>query len=265
MYRQFKVLFLVGVMVGRPMAFASPSVADLKVASAKGRSVSLSTTEPPNVSVYQPEELPTTDQSSAHIRGQKNWGANYRTGQSFGLNGSHGFDLYHIYNKKIQYGLLYTSDLQLPIDLSDLYVSSGLDRESFHFHSDIVEGYGRYFFGNSFAVKIGLVYQKTAYSFTFSPTDRVEEGTNRSKARTEMLGVDITIGNYWSWTNGFTFGIDWLGLVKPLHFAKQNTRTISGYSLEEISRNSQFLEAGINSTSPGLGYSILNVTMGYNF
>lgn len=72
----------------------------------------------------------------------------------------------------------------------------------------------RYFFGNSFNVLTGLGYRAVKYKIDAENMllMRFIEGDLGARGAT----LPLFIGNQWTWSGGFTLGVDWIGVLLPL-------------------------------------------------
>ncbi len=91
----------------------------------------------------------------------------------------------------------------------------------------------RYVFWNSFTLSAGLGYRQVVanYKLAVESTSRLSEASGTTVAKS--LVFQSSLGNHWTFANGWTLGIDWLGLALP--FAKGFTyKVLTG----EISNDS---------------------------
>lgn len=78
----------------------------------------------------------------------------------------------------------------------------------------LVAGQARWFFGNSFALGAMAGYQSSQVSYGVGPSRPTSNVDGSIKG--EALIIGGSIGNHWTYGNGFTIGCDWLGFMVPL-------------------------------------------------
>lgn len=76
--------------------------------------------------------------------------------------------------------------------------------------------YGRYFIWNSFNTSFGLVHRRIKGIFAYDgyPFQESPQHVSGAMAAGALAGL-VQVGNRWSWDNGFTIGIDWIGYTIP--------------------------------------------------
>ncbi|MCX6118594.1 MAG: hypothetical protein NT027_13710 [Proteobacteria bacterium] len=71
----------------------------------------------------------------------------------------------------------------------------------------------RYFVGNSFNILGGLGFRSA--NIKYSIEDRATTSVSGNITISSIV-LPISIGNSWTWSNGFSIGCDWLGVQVPL-------------------------------------------------
>ncbi|MEI6399610.1 MAG: hypothetical protein WCO71_12650, partial [Pseudomonadota bacterium] len=78
----------------------------------------------------------------------------------------------------------------------------------------IVAGQARWFFGNSFALGASVGYQDSTVEYGVGPSRPTSNVDGSINGRAVFIGGSI--GNHWTYDNGFTIGCDWLGFMVPI-------------------------------------------------
>lgn len=124
---------------------------------------------------------------------------------------------------------------------------------------------GRSFFGNnSFNLSYGVSY----FDFSLNLGDKLLSSVTGGAAPSaelvsaKALGINIGIGNRWSFANNITFGIDWISLSQPLFVTRKNSEFLNLTS-SQADKDSVDTALKIISYFPRLAF--LKLQLGYQF
>lgn len=82
-----------------------------------------------------------------------------------------------------------------------------------------------YFGSNSFNISYGVTY----FDFSLHLGDKLLNGLTGGAypsvdlVEIESLGLNVAVGNRWSFEKNITFGVDWISLAQPLYTLKKNS------------------------------------------
>jgi hypothetical protein len=142
---------------------------------------------------------------------------------------SYGAQAHYIKSPKLQIGFLALSGTMTKSYATTSFAGSSKAQGS------VLSINPRYFFGNSFNVMTGLGYRSINIEWKF--TDKSLSAEIDTKVKVSGVALPIFTGNHWTWSNGFTIGVDWIGAWIPL--SPKSVTSVSGTApdslLEEFS------------------------------
>lgn len=120
---------------------------------------------------------------------------------------------------------------------------------------------GRYYISNSFHFSFGGVYSqfraKLGNDYLDTLGNKITTGFSA-----ENLGVTLGMGNRWQWSNGLTFGVDWLRLNYPVILTRVDDSSLSSVA-DEADRKD--LKDGIQTFNRIPTFVLLGLNLGYTF
>jgi hypothetical protein len=97
--------------------------------------------------------------------------------------------------------------------------------------STLVLVHARYFVLNSLNVGAGLGHRKISADYEVESHD--ETARVKGSIDTTSIVAHFTIGNQWTWDNGFTIGADWFGVTPSLHSKTDTDSSTTGVPDDE--------------------------------
>ncbi len=147
------------------------------------------------------------------------------------------------------------SSISVPVFLSDL---GGMTDQR-------VSILGRSFFGNnSFNLSYGVSY----FDFSIALGDKLLSGVtggatpSADLVSAQALGLNIGIGNRWSFANNITFGIDWISLSQPILVTGKNSKFLD---LTSNQADKDSVDAALKIISYFPRFAFLKLQLGYQF
>lgn len=207
-------------------------------------------------------EKPLTKPLS-EIRAQKRFGASFRFGLFVYPVMGPGFEAHYQLNPRLQVGLAYFRGAE---DFKNrLSATDGTTTEKNELSSTLSLLYGRYFLGDSFYLT-GALGQRTVkidYSIRSTTQNSAISAENTSLSTL----INIAFGNLWSWENGYTAGIDWVGYSQPLSSMEDVNSKISGGALppKELYEKQKDVENHFKDISKLGTWQFLTFHIGYMF
>lgn len=207
-------------------------------------------------------EKPQTKPMS-EIRAEKSFGVSFRFGLFVYPVMGPGFEAYYQLNPRAQVGLAYFRGAE---DFKNrLSTTDGTTTEKNELSSSLSLIYGRYFVGDSFYVtgSLGQRTVKIDYSIRSTTQNSTISAENTSLSTT----FNIALGNLWSWENGYTAGIDWVGYAQPLASKEDVNSKISGSQVppDELNDKRKDVEDLFKDISKLGTWQFLTFHIGYMF
>jgi hypothetical protein len=146
-----------------------------------------------------------------------------------------GLELLHARNPSLQYGLLLMTggtDLRDRVDDND-----AVELERFAATGQLALARVRYFPGNNFFLSAGAGLRRIA--FEMNVADRQDAARVESSAQATSVVIAASIGNQWTWPNGFFLGADWFGYAVPVansYSSHVDTEGTATDDLDDLSR-----------------------------
>jgi len=171
-----------------------------------------------------PALAPPTTSDSQGIRStqRQNYSLLFTPVSDFYL--SYGAQAHYIKSPKLQLGFLALSGTY-----TDSFDATSLVGEA-NAQGSVLSVNARYFFGNSFNVISGLGYRSANIDMKF--TGKLLLAEIDANVKVSGLVLPIFLGNHWTWSNGFTLGVDWLGAWIPL--SPSTETSVSGNAPESL-------------------------------
>ena len=162
-------------------------------------------------------------------------------------------------DSKIEYGFeAYSGSLSLIDRISTV---STVNLEAADLKAKYFGGSARYFFGETFAITGGLGYRQIDSLIRVTSKTSAIQTTSNGEAFYARVGI----GNYWSWSSGFSLGCEWIGAQVPLSskYSSANQSTgVSSSSMEDVRSTGEELGETLAKSTI---LQTLNLKIGYTF
>jgi len=200
----------------------TPSSEAPQKANAKRKKIKKSKTKSPAVA-------PPTTSDSQGIRStqSQNYSLLFTPVSDFYL--SYGAQAHYIKSPKLQIGFLALSGTY-----TDSFDATSLVGEA-NAQGSVLSINARYFFGNSFNVTSGLGYRSANIDMKFTGKSLLAEID--ANVKISGLVLPFFLGNHWTWSNGFTMGVDWIGAWIPL--SPKTVTSVSGSAPDSLLEESR--------------------------
>lgn len=122
-----------------------------------------------------------------------------------------------------------------------------------------VEVFGGFYLDDTFVLRTGLsffYYENLFYLKNIS-------SSARGGLEVSTINLDLAASSVWTWSNGFTLGVDWVGLTIPLsYWDKKNKALGLSETLQEVEER---IIKDYQAFHRNLSFSVLNVQVGMSF
>lgn len=121
-----------------------------------------------------------------------------------------------------------------------------------------------YFGSNSFNLNYGLSFFDFKLFLGDELLSRITSGTYPALdlIHLQSLGLNLGIGNRWTFSNNWTFGVDWVSWSQPLYILKEENAFLD-YATNENDRDDVETAVDVISYFPRL--QVLKIQLGYSF
>jgi hypothetical protein len=121
----------------------------------------------------------------------------------------------------------------------------------------------RWFPSPTFFVSAGAGVRRLSFHIAIS--DREDAGRAITEAEATSLVASTSIGNQWSWSNGFFLGADWIGYTVPLVKTYSSRVETEGAATDELSSLSATAEDAARELGSVPSILLLVVEAGLRF
>jgi len=201
---------------------------------------------------------PKVDKStSSYARGTKNIGIAGRVGYFTGLL-DYGAEAFWQIKKELSVGGMFLLGSESLNKTNAGLVSKG-GISSYQFSAQ-----SRFYVMNNFAINGGLAYRMISATVTvedqFDSSNFVTAGFDANS-----IALNASIGNHWTWTNGFTVGCDWIGWQQVISSSYSTNVSGGGFASSATSDALPMVEIIAKEVSQASLLQLLMVSVGFMF
>ncbi|MBP9706057.1 MAG: hypothetical protein KBD78_00330 [Oligoflexales bacterium] len=181
--------------------------------------------------VQQVEQTINSDSSSTSARLNKKASVEGRLGFIVAPISGTGVGAFFHVNQNLHVGISHVSGTYDFSDDVDAPEDTTSTMEQADLKASLTQVFARYFVGNSFYLSGGLGQRKVQADLDVRST--VFDHRINGSIKADSTVLNVSIGNAWSWDNGFFIGCEWVGLTVPLSNSNSGELTLSGTGVEE--------------------------------
>lgn len=131
-----------------------------------------------------------------------------------GINAS-GFELVHLLGAPTQLGFGYMRGTRSAVNAkaaksNECHTAGFLTSECEH-EVTLITAHVRHFLGNSFNVRLALGTEQHRINYRAKSDSQQPDEISVEKNGVDFIST-VSIGNHWTWPNGFNLGVDWVGV-----------------------------------------------------